>query len=133
MLGSIYTIHHDKTYWLDADTFKIGRWIDENGELVSHEDHFMPFSTGETTIITQSADHMAGMNVWAMYCFPGKRMCVGKQLATIELQLYLVKLIQRFKFQRAEPYERFTSINDDEYHEGVLRSPHDFHFRVIPR
>ena len=46
VLADIYGLHHNKEYWGDPDTFRIDRWIDENGELKHHEAYFMPFSVG---------------------------------------------------------------------------------------
>ena len=47
IFASLYAMHHDKDYWGDPFTFRIDRWIDDKGELMKHEGHFYPFSTGE--------------------------------------------------------------------------------------
>ena len=47
IFASIHSMHHDKEYWGDPENFRIDRWIGEDGELLRHEDHFMPFSTGK--------------------------------------------------------------------------------------
>jgi len=44
---NLYFIHHDDQYWTDPDKFNINRWIGEDGELLKHEGHFMPFSIGK--------------------------------------------------------------------------------------
>lgn len=46
LLGSLYVLHHDEKYWGDPYTFRPDRWIGDKGQLLKHEGHFIPFSTG---------------------------------------------------------------------------------------
>ena len=41
----LYTIHHDSNYWDEPFEFRPERWLDDNGQLIKH-DNFLPFGTG---------------------------------------------------------------------------------------
>ena len=57
----------------------------------------------------------------------GKRVCVGRQIAMIELMLLLVGILQKFQFEEADDYSDMTEVSAS----GVLRSPQSFHFKVV--
>lgn len=46
VFGNLFSIHHDENYWKDPEEFRIGRWFDNNGNLINHGNHFLAFSTG---------------------------------------------------------------------------------------
>ena len=74
VMYNTYSLHHDKEYWKDPEVFRPERWFDENGDLLSHSDYFMPFGIGP-------------------------RVCVGELLAKAELFHFSVALLQRFNFK----------------------------------
>ena len=69
-----FALHHDKEYWGDPEVFRPERWIDENGSLLKHTDHFLAFGAGP-------------------------RVCMGESLARVELFHFVVALLQRFDFK----------------------------------
>ncbi|KAK6997680.1 cytochrome P450 2U1 [Biomphalaria glabrata] len=58
-------------------TFRPDRFIDQDGELLNPEE-FIPFSLG-------------------------KRICLGKAMANVELFLYLANMLQKFEFRPVDP------------------------------
>uniref|UniRef100_A0A8C4JD96 Cytochrome P450 2U1 n=1 Tax=Dromaius novaehollandiae TaxID=8790 RepID=A0A8C4JD96_DRONO len=72
IVPNLWSVHRDPNIWEKPDDFKPTRFLDENGELIKKE-AFIPF----------------GM---------GKRVCMGEQLAKMELFLIFASLMQSFTF-----------------------------------
>ncbi|XP_067944231.1 cytochrome P450 2C16-like [Watersipora subatra] len=104
IVASLFSIHHDEGYWKNPYTFSIDRWIDEEGNLIKHEGHFYPFSVG-------------------------KRICPGRQFATIEVMLILVQFLQNFSFEKLDDHQELT----DDSLAGILRTPQNFPLKVVKR
>lgn len=66
------SVHFSEEIWGDPLNFRPDRFLDESGQVVKREE-LIPFSIG-------------------------KRMCLGKALAEMELFLFLTTLIQRYSF-----------------------------------
>ena len=77
VIPNLTSAHHDPTYWGDPEVFRPERWLNEDNKIIEHS-AFMPFSLG-------------------------RRACLGKQLAKMELFLFASSLIQRFSFQMEDP------------------------------
>ncbi|XP_066280169.1 cytochrome P450 2D3-like [Branchiostoma lanceolatum] len=76
VLINLWSLHMDPGCWDNPDKFDPGRFLDDNGQLQTH-DSFMPFSTG-------------------------RRVCLGEQLAKMELFLFLTIMLQQFIFKLPE-------------------------------
>uniref|UniRef100_A0A8D0E2Q6 Uncharacterized protein n=1 Tax=Salvator merianae TaxID=96440 RepID=A0A8D0E2Q6_SALMN len=84
------TVLRDPKHWKKAEDFHPEHFLDDEGQFVAREE-FMPFGTGA-------------------------RICVGEQLAKIELFIFFTSLIRTFKFLKPEgvkeisqePVEGFT-------------------------
>jgi cytochrome P450 len=77
---SALAIQRDKNVFEDPDTFKPERWF-ENQELERGE--YFPFLFG-------------------------KRQCIGKEFALMEMRIVLTKIAQRFHVELGEPFESHT-------------------------
>ncbi|OQV12036.1 Cytochrome P450 2J2 [Hypsibius exemplaris] len=87
-------VHEDARYFPDPLAFKPDRFLDEDGNLRSKVDGFIPFAIG-------------------------KRFCLGESLAKMELYLFFVSLVKHFRF-RVPPG---ASINIDDSVMGLLHAP----------
>lgn len=69
------------------------------------------------------------LDVIFLYSFAGRRVCLGEQLARMELFLYITSLVQRFEFLPAKD----SVLPPIKGRLGVTHCPEDFDFRAIPR
>ncbi|XP_063165675.1 cytochrome P450 2U1 [Candoia aspera] len=72
ILPNLWSMHRDPNKWENPNDFHPARFLDENGQLFKNET-FIPFGIG-------------------------KRVCMGEQLAKMELFLMFVSLLQSFTF-----------------------------------
>ncbi|MBN3303132.1 CP2U1 protein, partial [Amia calva] len=103
IVPNLWSVHRDASVWENPDDFNPSRFLDENGCIVKKE-FFIPFGIG-------------------------RRVCMGEQLAKMELFLMFSNLCQAFTFrlpQGAPPppmHGRF----------GLTLAPCPFVVRVTPR
>eukprot|EP00058_Branchiostoma_floridae_P010007 XP_002595495.1 hypothetical protein BRAFLDRAFT_57483 [Branchiostoma floridae] len=76
VIPSIWSVHHDEKLFPQHDKFDPTRFLDEKGQY-KKDDHVMPFSAGP-------------------------RICLGEQLARMELFLFFTSLMQHFTFKIPE-------------------------------
>ncbi|XP_069024316.1 cytochrome P450 2U1 [Embiotoca jacksoni] len=76
ILPNLWSVHRDPSLWDDADRFNPARFLDSEGKLLRKE-YFIPFGIG-------------------------RRVCMGEQLAKMELFLTVTSLLQAFKFTLPE-------------------------------
>uniref|UniRef100_A0A8B9JUT5 Cytochrome P450, family 2, subfamily P, polypeptide 6 n=1 Tax=Astyanax mexicanus TaxID=7994 RepID=A0A8B9JUT5_ASTMX len=100
--GNLTSVLFDKTEWETPDSFNPGHFLDSNGNFRKRE-AFMPFSAG-------------------------KRVCLGEQLARMELFLFFSSLLQRFTFKPPEGVE--PSL---EFKLGATHSPKPYELCAVPR
>ncbi|KAK0139635.1 Cytochrome P450 2U1 [Merluccius polli] len=72
VIPNLWSVHRDPTVWEEPDTFNPGRFLDKEGKLLRTES-FMPFGIGP-------------------------RICMGEQLAKMEMFLMFTNLMQAFQF-----------------------------------
>ncbi|XP_078604850.1 cytochrome P450 2U1-like isoform X1 [Branchiostoma floridae x Branchiostoma japonicum] len=74
---NLWSANMDPEYWPDPEKFDPRRFLDSDGKLVTRPGSFMPFSTG-------------------------RRVCLGEQLAKMELFLLFSSLLKHFTFKLPE-------------------------------
>ncbi|KAI1892057.1 hypothetical protein AGOR_G00150060 [Albula goreensis] len=79
VLTILTSVMYDKSVWETPDTFNPGHFLDSEGNFV-RKDAFLPFSAG-------------------------KRVCLGEQLARMELFLFFVSMFQKFTFSPVQGAE----------------------------
>ncbi|XP_053709990.1 cytochrome P450 2J2-like [Synchiropus splendidus] len=102
IIPSLDSVLHDDTVWETPHSFNPGHFLDKDGNF-RRRDAFVPFSAG-------------------------KRVCVGEQLARMELFLFITTLMQRFSLS-LPPGEQ-PSL---EYTFGLVRRPKDSLLCAVPR
>ncbi|XP_062411727.1 cytochrome P450 2J2-like [Sardina pilchardus] len=102
VLGSLHSVLFDETEWETPHTFNPGHFLDAEGKFRKRE-AFLPFSIG-------------------------KRVCLGEQLARMELFLFFTSLLQRFSFSPPEGVE--PSL---EFRMGATHCPHPYKLCAVPR
>ncbi|XP_066292909.1 cytochrome P450 2U1-like [Branchiostoma lanceolatum] len=101
--ANIWQVHHDPQLWKDPHNFAPTRFLDDRGKFVKREE-VISFSIG-------------------------RRVCLGEQLARIELFLFFTSLLQRFSFKLPEG----APVPSEEGVFGGTHSPVPFKLVAIPR
>ncbi|XP_063056816.1 cytochrome P450 2J4-like [Engraulis encrasicolus] len=102
VMGTLHSILFDETEWETPHTFNPGHFLDAEGKFRKRE-AFLPFSLG-------------------------KRVCLGEQLARMELFLIFTSLLQRFSFSPPEGVE--PSL---ESRLAVTHCPKPYQLCAVPR
>ncbi|XP_030290308.1 cytochrome P450 2J2-like isoform X1 [Sparus aurata] len=102
ILATLNSVLNDESMWETPHTFNPQHFLDQDGKFRKRE-AFLPFSTG-------------------------KRVCLGEQLARMELFLFFTSLLQRFSFS-APPGEK-PSLD---FQLGFIRSPQPYRLCAVPR
>ncbi|XP_028818305.1 cytochrome P450 2J2-like isoform X2 [Denticeps clupeoides] len=102
LLTILSSVLFDKSEWDSPERFNPGHFLDAEGRF-RRPDAFIPFSAG-------------------------KRVCLGEQLAKMELFLFFVSLFQKFRFSTSEGTELSM-----EGKVGVTRIPYPFKICAQPR
>uniref|UniRef100_A0A4W5S1B2 Cytochrome P450 2U1 n=1 Tax=Hucho hucho TaxID=62062 RepID=A0A4W5S1B2_9TELE len=76
IIPNLWSVHRDSTVWEEPDDFNPSRFLDDQGKLLRKE-CFIPFGIG-------------------------RRVCMGEQLAKMELFLMFTSLLQAFSFRLPE-------------------------------
>ncbi|KAM5255866.1 cytochrome P450 2U1 [Ctenodactylus gundi] len=103
VLPNLWSVHRDPAIWEKPDDFYPDRFLDDQGQLLKKET-FMPFGIG-------------------------KRVCMGEQLAKMELFLLFVSLLQSFTFA-LPPGSKRPSLTG---RFGLTLAPHPFNVVVSER
>ncbi|KAF2363761.1 Cytochrome P450 [Trinorchestia longiramus] len=87
--------HHDPAVWEEPDKLNPDHFLDQDGNLDSKKDGFLPFSIG-------------------------RRQCLGESLARMELFLFASAILQRFTI---EPPEGVTIVPEVDHSQIFLNLP----------
>ncbi|XP_066271011.1 cytochrome P450 2D4-like [Branchiostoma lanceolatum] len=77
VLMNLYSLHMDPAYWPHPDRFDPERFLDAERNVINKPESYLPFSGG-------------------------RRVCLGEQLARMELFLFFSTLLQSFSFKTPE-------------------------------
>uniref|UniRef100_I3J332 Cytochrome P450 2J2 n=1 Tax=Oreochromis niloticus TaxID=8128 RepID=I3J332_ORENI len=102
ILASLDSVLHDESMWETPHSFNPEHFLDQDGKF-RKRDAFLPFSAG-------------------------KRVCIGEQLARMELFLFFTSLLQRFSF--SAPAGEQPSL---EFQLGAIRCPKPYRLCAVPR
>ncbi|MCJ8730262.1 hypothetical protein PDJAM_G00182300 [Pangasius djambal] len=103
ILPNLWSVHRDPTVWENPDDFNPSRFLDEKGQLLRKE-YFIPFGIG-------------------------RRVCMGEQLAKMELFLMFTSLMQAFTFRLPEGHQPLSMHGRF----GLTLAPCRFSVCVTPR
>nr|QVK45577.1 cytochrome P450 [Brachionus paranguensis] len=106
VLINAFAIHRDPRYWNDHNELHPEQWFDENKNLKSFSESFIPFGVAPRT-------------------------CIGDNLSRQILFLVIVNLVQRFHFEYV-PDKNYDYSEKDGYL-GVLRRPFNYHLKLTRR
>uniref|UniRef100_UPI0037E93166 cytochrome P450 2J4-like n=1 Tax=Semicossyphus pulcher TaxID=241346 RepID=UPI0037E93166 len=102
IMPSLNSVLHDESMWETPHSFNPQHFLDQDGQFRRRE-AFLPFSAG-------------------------KRVCLGEQLARMELFLFFTSLLQRFSFSASAGEQ--PSL---EFKLGGTRSPKPYRLCGVPR
>ncbi|NXX42216.1 CP2DE protein, partial [Tricholaema leucomelas] len=103
IITNLSSVLKDGTVWEKPNEFYPEHFLDANGQFVKRE-AFLPFSAG-------------------------RRVCLGEQLARMELFLFFTSLLQKFTFvlPKDQPRPR------EDGHFALTNSPHPYLVQAVPR
>ncbi|KFQ18432.1 Cytochrome P450 2K1, partial [Merops nubicus] len=94
---------YDSEHWATPWEFNPDHFLDSDGNFVNKE-AFLPFSAGH-------------------------RVCLGEQMARVELFIFFTSLLRAFTFQLPEGVKEINL----EYILGAILQPHPYQLCAIPR
>ncbi|XP_072040944.1 cytochrome P450 2J4-like [Amphiura filiformis] len=103
IMSNIWAIHHDPATWKDSEIFRPERFL--NGDkLAKQPEEYLPFSAG-------------------------RRVCLGENLAKMELFLFFSQLLHRFTFKKPKDVQNLCFDGKI----GGTNSPSDYRIEAIAR
>lgn len=103
VMANLWSVHRDPKVWEKPNDFMPKRFLDENGQILKKE-AFIPFGIG-------------------------RRVCMGEQLAKMELFLMFVNLLQSFSFSLAD--DTFKPSLEGRF--GLTLAPYPFDIKITKR
>ncbi len=113
-MPNVHAAHFSTDLWGDPSEFRPERFLTEDGNVDSKMENFViPFGGGKfnkkgVKLVLVLRWYDSKYFILANY-FPGKRMCVGKNLADANLFLYFTSLMRHYTFSKV-PGTRDPSV-----------------------
>ena len=105
LCANFLSTHLDPQIWNEPLKFKPERFLDENQKIFKEFPNFFPFSIG-------------------------KRVCLGENLARVELFIFFTTLVKNFKFSPPKTNQGPDELN---YKIGITKIPDGFYCTVTER
>nr|QUF59369.1 cytochrome p450 CYP3043A1 [Brachionus angularis] len=106
VLINTYSIHRDEKYWSNSKELEPLNWFDENKNLKSFHESFIPFGISP-------------------------RSCLGDNLSREILFLIIANFVQRFQFfYIGDPHHEYNKTSGKL---GVMRRPYNYHLKITRR
>eukprot|EP00092_Neocalanus_flemingeri_P005823 GFUD01006267.1.p1 GENE.GFUD01006267.1~~GFUD01006267.1.p1 ORF type:complete len:485 (-),score=98.81 GFUD01006267.1:202-1656(-) len=105
LAGNFMSTHLDPEYWSEPLKFKPERFLDIEGKVLKEMPNFFPFSIG-------------------------KRVCLGENLARVELFLFFTILVKNCQFSLPKDH---SHPNESKYKIGITKIPDEFYCTVTDR
>ncbi|XP_054932444.2 vitamin D 25-hydroxylase-like [Dermacentor andersoni] len=103
-IANIWAVHNDPTFWIEPEKFDPARFLNNDGSLAWEKaERVIPFSVG-------------------------KRMCPAEIFASVEIYVYLTRLMQKFFILPEE-----GAVFDVNIPDTLMMQPGRLRFRCIPR
>ena len=99
--GSVSWILQDSKHWKNASSFSLENFLDEDGNFHGH-DPFIPYGAGP-------------------------RICLGNQLADLELKVFMFEIMRNLKIVADEPVDLHKKV------QKITCSPESYKYRLIVR
>uniref|UniRef100_A0A669Q0W4 Cytochrome P450 family 2 subfamily J member 2 n=1 Tax=Phasianus colchicus TaxID=9054 RepID=A0A669Q0W4_PHACC len=103
VLPNLHSVVYDSDHWATPWKFNPNHFLDLDGNFV-HKEAFLPFSAGH-------------------------RVCLGEQMARVELFIFFTNLLRAFTFQLPEGVKEINP----EYILGAILQPHPYEICAVPR
>ncbi|NXI54422.1 CP2DH protein, partial [Chloroceryle aenea] len=103
VITNLSSVLKDEAFWEQPNEFYPEHFLDANGQFVKPE-AFLPFSAGH-------------------------RVCLGEQLARMELFIFFTTLLQKFTFVLPKDQPRLR----EDGHFALTKSPHPYLVQAFPR
>jgi len=103
--GNFMATHHDPELWSEPSKFKPDRFLDKEGKILKEIPNFFPFSIG-------------------------KRVCLGENLARVELFIFFTTLVKNCKFNSPKNNQ---GPDESKYKIGITKIPNGFFCAVTER
>nr|QYV43140.1 methyl farnesoate epoxidase / farnesoate epoxidase [Colaphellus bowringi] len=104
ILTNLYSVHMNKTFWKDPFEFRPERFLNEVGDIVVTDRHYVPFGGG-------------------------KRRCLGETLGRANIFMFFTSVLHNFKVERFDDDQELTLEGFD----GVTMAPKPFRAKLILR
>ncbi|PIK37130.1 putative cytochrome P450 2J6 [Apostichopus japonicus] len=105
VISNVHAVMNDPSLWTQPGKFMPERFLNDDGKFIKPKE-MIPFGIG-------------------------KRVCLGEQLAKVELFIWLSRLLHQFRFELPEDGSPIPSIN--EARTGLARIPLPYRVRFIAR
>lgn len=138
IIPNLTSVLFDKNEWEAPYTFNPGHFLDEEGKFRKRA-AFIPFSAGEEwhwcktwmrfVFCSETYSVSECTKLWLFHCFhSGKRLCLGENLARMELFLFFTSFMQHFTFSMPAGVKPDTGFRF-----GVTLAPKPYEICAIPR